>query len=111
MSLVQWGLNLNGQLESRSIWTTKQLLTPAQMQAFLDGTVAVEFSVAVEDRYGFIARTVLRFGCARLQRVAKAAVLRVLQRVSGYSRQQLTRLGKRGCERGELNKRYRGGSG
>ena len=32
----------------------KQLLTLAQLQAFLDGTIAVDFSVATEERYDFI---------------------------------------------------------
>ncbi|MEK9144673.1 MAG: integrase, partial [Elusimicrobiota bacterium] len=86
----------------------EQVHTLAQMQAFLDGTVEVEFSVAIEERYGFIARTVRRFGYARLKRAQKAVVLRFLERVSGYSRQQLTRLVKRGCEAGRLIKRYRG---
>jgi hypothetical protein len=86
----------------------EQLHTLAQMRAFLDGTVALEFAVAVEERYGFIARTVRRFGYARLKRAEKSVVLRFLERVSGYSRQQLTRLVKRGCERGQLSKRYRG---
>lgn len=40
----------------------EQLHTLTQMQAFLDGTVALEFAVAVEERYGFIARTERRFG-------------------------------------------------
>jgi hypothetical protein len=74
----------------------KQLLTLAQLQAFLNGTVAVDFSVAAEDRYGFIARTVHRFAYRCLKRAGKAVVLRFLERVSGYSRQQLTRLVKRG---------------
>ena len=86
----------------------EQLHTLAQMQAFLDGTVAVEFAVALEERYGFIARTVRRFGYAGLKRAQKAVVLRFLERVSGYSRQQLTRLVKRGCEAGPLLKGYRG---
>jgi transposase InsO family protein len=86
----------------------EQLHTLAQIQAFLEGTVAVEFAVAAEERYGFIGRTVRRFGYARLKRAEKAVVLRFLERVSGYSRQQLTRLVKRGCERGPLIKRYRG---
>ncbi len=68
----------------------EQLHTLAQMQAFPDGTVALEFAVAIEERYGFIARTVRRFGYARLKRAEKAVVLRFLERVSGYSRQQLT---------------------
>ena len=86
----------------------KQLATLAQLQAFLDGTVAVDFSVAAEERYNFIARTVCRFGYRRLRRVEKAVVLRFLERVSGYSRQQLTRLVKRGGERGPLTQRYQG---
>jgi transposase InsO family protein len=86
----------------------EQLHTLAQMQAFLDGTVALEFAVAVVERYDFIARTVRRFDYARLKRPDKTVVLRFLERVSGYSRQQLTRLVKRGRERGQLIKRYRG---
>lgn len=85
----------------------QQLATLAQLQAFLDGTAAVDFTVAPDERYDFIARTVRRFGYARLKRAEKAVVLRFLERVSGYSRQQLTRLVKRGGERGSLGKRYR----
>ena len=59
----------------------KQLLTLAQLQAFLNGTVAVDFSVAAEERYGFIARTVCRFGYRRRKRAEKAVVLRFLERV------------------------------
>jgi hypothetical protein len=69
----------------------EQLDTLAQLQAFLDGTKVVGFAVAAEARYEFIARTVRRFGYARLRRAEKAVVLRFLERVSGYSRQQLTR--------------------
>lgn len=86
----------------------EQFLTLTQLQAFLDGTMAVEFAVLASDRYGFIARTVCRFRYQRLKRLEKAVVLRFLERVSGYSRQQLTRLVKRGTERGPLRTRYRG---
>ena len=86
----------------------EQLSTLAQLQAFLDGTVTVAFSVTPEQRYDFIARTVRRFGYGRLKRAQKAVVLRFLERVSGYSRQQLTRLVKRGRDRRQLVKRYRG---
>jgi transposase InsO family protein len=85
----------------------EQLHTLAQLQAFLDGTAAVDFAVAAEARYDFIARTVWRFGYGRLKRVDKGVVLRFLERVSGYSRQQLTRLVKRGSDRRPLSKRYR----
>ena len=86
----------------------EQLHTLVQLQAFLNGTVAVEFAVAAEERYDFIVRTVRRFGYARLKRAQKAMVLRFLERVSGYSRQQITRLVKRGREHSPLIKRYRG---
>jgi len=84
----------------------KQLATLAQLQAFLDGTTPVDFAVAAEERYDFIARILQRFGYRLLPRAGKGVVLRFLERVSGYSRQQLTRLVKRGAERRPLIKRY-----
>jgi transposase InsO family protein len=86
----------------------ERMHTLAQLQAFLDGTTAIAFAVAADERYDFIARTIRRFGYGRLQRADKAVVLRFLERVSGYSRQQITRLVKRGCERRQLIKRYKG---
>ncbi len=86
----------------------EQLHTLAQLQAFLDGTITVDFAVAADERYDFIGRTVRRFGYSRLKRVDKAVVLRFLERVSGYSRQQISRLVKRGCDRRQLIKRYQG---
>jgi len=86
----------------------EQLSTLAQLRAFVDGTVTVDFAVTADKRYDFIARTVRRFGYGRLNRADKAVVLRFLERVSGYSRQQITRLVKRGGERRQLVKRYRG---
>ena len=86
----------------------EQLQTLAQLQAFLDGTIAVDFVVASAERYDFIARTVRRFGYTRLRRADKAVVLRFIERVSGYSRQQVSRLVKRGNKQPVLLKRYRG---
>ena len=85
----------------------KQLATLAQLRAFLDGTTAVDFAVAAAERYAFIARTLQRFGYRRLPRASKGVVLRFLERVSGYSRQQLTRLVKRASAQCPLTKRYR----
>ena len=85
----------------------EQLHTLVQLQAFLDGTLTVDFAVAADERYDFIARTVRRFGYRGLKRADKGVVLRFLERVSGYSRQQLTRLVKRGAARAPLVKRYR----
>ena len=85
----------------------EQLKTLADLQGFLGGTVLMNFAVAEDERYAFIARTVKRFGYGRLKRSDKAIVLRFLERVSGYSRQQIARLVKRGGERQALVKRYR----
>ena len=84
----------------------KQLATLAQVKAFLKGTTTVDFAVADTERYAFIARTLQRFGYRRLGRADKGVVLRFLERVSGYSRQQLTRLVQRGTQRCPLTKRY-----
>jgi transposase InsO family protein len=84
----------------------RQLHTLGQLQAFLDGTMAVDFAVAADERYDFITRTLQRFGYRRLPRSAKGVVLRFLERVSGYSRQQLTRLVRRGGGQHRLTKRY-----
>jgi transposase InsO family protein len=83
-----------------------QLHTLDQLRAFVQGTVALGFSVAANERYDFVARTVRRFGYARLKRADKGVVLRFLERVSGYSRQQLTRLVLR-AGAAPLVKRYR----
>jgi transposase InsO family protein len=84
----------------------EQRRTLADLRAFLTGTKAVDFSVAADERYEFIRRTVRRFCYSRLKRADKAVVLRFIERVSGYSRQQITRLVKRGCEPRPLVKRY-----
>ena len=86
----------------------EQLKTLVDLQGFLDGTVMMDFAVAGEERYEFIARTVKRFGYGGLKRSDKAIVLRFLERVSGYSRQQIARLVKRGGERRGMVKRYCG---
>ena len=50
----------------------EQLHTLADLQAFLTGTVAMDFAVAAYQRYEFIARTVRRFGYAKLKRAITA---------------------------------------
>ena len=86
----------------------KQLNTVAQLRAFLNGTQEVQFEPIGEDteRYGFIAAVLKRLGYRRLKRPDKGVVMRYLERTTGYSRQQVTRLVCR-ARRGEiLAKRY-----
>ena len=83
-----------------------QLHTLDELRAFLKGTTAVGFSVGANERYDFISRILRRFGYARLRRAGKSVVLRFLERVSGYSRAQLTRLVGRGRKLAPLVKQY-----
>ena len=86
----------------------KELKTAAQIRAFLDGTQEVKFEPIAEGpgRYAHIARVLSRLRYRRLKRPQKGVVMRYLERTTGYSRQQLTRLVRR-VRRGEiLTKRY-----
>lgn len=86
----------------------QKLSTVVQLRAFLDGTEEVQFESLGEDskRYAFIAGVLRRLRYRRLKRDHKGVVMRYLQRTTGYSRQQLTRLVGR-VVRGEiLAKRY-----
>ena len=86
-----------------------RLHTVAQLRAFLDGTLEVEFCVPSNDvrRYSFISAVLGRFGYAHLARAHKTVVLRYLEHTTGYSRQQLTRLVRRYLDCTTLTKRYR----
>lgn len=48
-----------------------------ELQEFLGGTVTMDFTVAEDERYAFIARTVGRFGYAWLKWADKAVALRI----------------------------------
>jgi transposase InsO family protein len=82
-----------------------KLRTVAQVGAFLEGTAEVSLRIRKAERYGFIGRTLKRLGYARHSRADKGVLLRYLERMTGLSRQQVTRLVKRWCEKGELSRR------
>jgi len=76
-----------------AIMNDTQLHTLDQVEAFLVGTEAVDFSFAdTAARYAWIEATLIRFGYLRLGKQPKGVLRRYLRRVTGYSRQQLTRL-------------------
>jgi hypothetical protein len=86
-----------------------RLNTVAQLRAFLEGTLEVQFCPLHNDtqRYAFIGALLKRLRYAQLRRADKGVVLRYLERTTGYSRQQLTRLVGRARAGGVLTKRYR----
>lgn len=64
-------------------------------------------STGADERYRRSAQVPLRFGHLGLKRFDKRPILRFLERFTGYSRQQLTRLGKRWSEERTLYERSR----
>ena len=72
----------------------KDLKNTHELQTFLDGAQAVAFSVPgnKSDRYAFIQSALKQFHYRALKKREKSIVLRFLRQVTGYSRQQLTRL-------------------
>lgn len=82
--------------------------TVAQMCAFLEGTLEVNFLPIRNDveRYEFIAGVLGRFAYRRLGRADKGVVMRYLARITGYSRAQLRRLVSRRLKGEKLAKRY-----
>lgn len=69
-----------------------KLVTLAQIKAFLEGTTEVAFRVQKEERNQFIERVFKRFGYAPHSRADKGVLLRYIERMTGLSRQQVTRL-------------------
>ncbi len=86
-----------------------QVRTLAQVREVLAGTAALEFQGAQDDagRYAWISAVLKRLGYRQLRRADRGAVLAYLQRLSGYSRAQVTRLVQRGGSGATLIKRYR----
>jgi hypothetical protein len=71
-----------------------QVRTLEQVRQVLAGTQAMEFQAAAADegRYAWIESVLRRFEYRRLPRADRGPVLAYLQRLSGYSRAQITRL-------------------
>ncbi len=91
----------------------EDLKTAEQLTDFLSGTQAVAFSV-ISDKdacYRWIQGELVKFRYLRLSRQGKGVVIRYLMKISGYSRQQLTRLIAQYRKTGRLQRRQRTVSG
>lgn len=92
-----------------AIMKLDDLKTIPQLQNFLAGTQPVAFSISgsKDDRYRWIQRELVRFRYLGLHRADKGVVIRYLVRITGYSRQQLTRLVAQYRDRGQLRRDQR----
>ena len=86
-----------------------QVRSLEQLRQVLTGTQALEFRRAQDDegRYSWIEQVLRRLGYRQLGRADRGAVLAYLQRLSGYSRAQVTRLVARWMTNKPLVKNYR----
>ena len=72
---------------------TQGLLTMEQIRAFLEGTHTLDFDLPTRDAlYDWIASELRRFPYKRLGRGRQGLFRRYLEKVSGLSRAQMTRL-------------------
>lgn len=85
------------------------LTTTDQLRDFLSGTQAVAFSVLGDKdaSYRWIQGELVRFRYLTSARPDKGVVIRYLMKVSGYSRQQITRLVTQYRDTGQLKRRQR----
>ena len=91
----------------------EDLTTIDQLEDFLSGTQAVAFSV-ISDKdacYRWIQGELVKFRYLKRSRQGKGVVIRYLIKVSGYSRQQLTRLITQYRKTGRIRRRQRTVSG
>jgi hypothetical protein len=78
------------------------------VRGFVDGTHPVTFEIRGKDAcYAWIERTLFRFHYRRLSRPERGLLVRYLMKVSGYSRQQITRLIGQYREHGRIRRRQR----
>jgi len=93
----------------RTIMKLEELTTIDQLEGFLSGTQAVAFSVIsdMDACYRWIQGELVKFLYLRLSRHGKGVVIRYLIKISGYSRQQLSRLIAQYRKAGRLRRRQR----
>lgn len=72
----------------------EELTTIEQLSQFLDGTQAVIFKLDTDKkkRYQWIQHELVRFDYMAISKADKGIVIRYIIKVTGYSRQQITRL-------------------
>lgn len=93
----------------KTLMKLQDLTTVDQLREFLSGTRAVAFSVISDrdDCYRWLQAELIRFRYLKSSREDKGVIMRYLIKVSGYSRQQLTRLVAQFRQSGRLRRRQR----
>jgi len=70
-----------------------QLQTVERVRGFLEGSEAVEFrGLTAQEKYYWLEEVLIRFRYHRLKRAEKGVIRRYIEKVTGYSRSQVSRL-------------------
>jgi len=87
------------------IMNDERLQTIEKVKQFLEGSEALEFGgISVEERYRWIETVLVRFKYLQLRRADKGVTRRYVEKVSGYSRAQVSRLIRYYNQSGRLRK-------
>ena len=82
-----------------------QLQTVEQVRGFLEGSEEVGFrGLTTKEKYYWIEEVLIRFRYLRLKRGEKGVIRRYVQKVTGYSRSQVSRLIAEYKQTGRLKK-------
>lgn len=102
MSLKRRVFSYDGWMQT--IMTLNQLTTIDQLECFLDGSQVCAYEVKSDkrSRYQWIKSILLQFRYSTLGKHDKGVIIRFLMTISGYSRQQITRLVKQYLVKGTL---------
>ena len=77
----------------RLIMNDEHLETIEQIRGFWEGSNGLEFrALAVEEKYNWIEEVLIRFRYDQLKRAEKGVMRRHIERITGYSRAQVSRL-------------------
>jgi DNA-binding transcriptional MerR regulator len=91
-----------------TLMNDQELTSLEQVRRFLEGAEPVAFAIRGKDAcYAWIERTLFRFHYRRLGRADRGLIIHYLMKVSGYSRQQITRLIHQYHAHGVLKRRQR----
>ena len=85
------------------IMNDKELQTIEQVKQFIAGSAGLEFrGISLGERYQWIEAVLVRFTYYRLKRAEKGVIRRYIEKMSGYSRSQISRLIRAYTQRGRL---------
>jgi hypothetical protein len=95
--VYDWGMQL--------MMNDIKLTTIEEVKQFLAGSKTVTFEgVSTEERYLWMESVFVRFKYSRLNRAEKGVIRQYLEKVSGYSRAQVSRLTRQYYQQGRLRK-------